>query len=63
MSRTIRTILAALGKGWTLEARTGGGHLRFRHTTGALIHTGSTPNRKRLHHHVKSNARKAIRNV
>jgi hypothetical protein len=35
-------VLAAVEAGWTVE-RTGGGHLRFKSPSGALVFTPSTP--------------------
>jgi hypothetical protein len=38
--------LAAL-HGFGRAERTGGGHLRFRHVSGAVVYTGSTPSDRR----------------
>jgi predicted RNA binding protein YcfA (HicA-like mRNA interferase family) len=57
--RDINTVVrVARARGWTVTC-TRGGHLRFTHPNGALVHTSSTPGDRRAVAAIRAHLRRA----
>ena len=60
MIRRRKLARALAREGWTFERVTGSGHLRFRHTTGAVLFAANTPKGCNADHAALREARKRV---